>query len=95
MTASLYTRIARPCAPCPAHAHKGPRDHFYVKPPPPPVPFEMEEPAKPRVVGSMSPNRRVAAYRAQMRGRSLTGRQKRQILRMAFRAAYQLGREAR
>lgn len=92
MTASLYTQIARPCAPCPRHAHSGPRDHFYPKVSWPDVMVDASRPKPRRKVEPMKPSQRIAAYRAQNRGRDLTPRQKRQVLRTSARAAYRLVR---
>jgi len=80
--AALYTRVARPCAPCPRHAFTGPRDHSYVRPPAPPANrVETPEPKPRRKVEPMSNTRRDRIYREQARGR-LTPRQLRQLARM-------------
>lgn len=86
---SLYTHVARYCAPCPAH-HR-PRLHRYLRPPDPrPAPFTMPDVKVRRTVEPMSFERREAAYVRQNRGRPLTARQWRQLIRMAGRAGLEV-----
>lgn len=83
-TASLYTRVARYCDPCPRH-HQ-PRLHSFVLPPAPSVPFEMQRVKSAKVIAPMTSERRTEIYRRQNAGVRLpTKRQIRQLMRMGDR----------